>query len=390
MKSLFKFNKSIKMKLIATSILILTIPLIVLGVLSYQKTKTTLDDYGATRLENSVELTIEMIEALNEEVEKGTLSLEEAQEKVKIAVLGEKDADGNRPVNANLDLGENGYIFILDQDGEQVAHPNTEGTNVWDVEDDNGVKFGQEMINIGNSGGGLTYYDWPLPNTENQIEPKVTYAKTDPHWDWVVNASTYMMDFNKPANAILNLIFIVIASTLLVGIAIIWVFSNGISRPIHAVTEQMNNLARGDLSQEELVIKSKDETGQLASALNEMQRGLREIIGNVSNASGTITSRSEELTQAANDVSEGAEQAATTMQELAAGSETQANHSSDLATMMGSFILKLEQANDNGEHIQQSSQEVINMTSEGTQLMETSTKQMEIIDRLVHDAVDKV
>src|SRR5699024_8839393 len=108
-----------------------------------------------------------MIEALNEEVEKGTLSLEEAQEKVKVAILGEKDSDGVRSVNENLDLGENGYIFILNQDGEQIAHPYTEGTNVWDEEDDNGVKFAQEMIHIGNSGGGLAYYDWPLPNNEN-------------------------------------------------------------------------------------------------------------------------------------------------------------------------------------------------------------------------------
>src|SRR5690625_7758794 len=94
-----------------------------------------------------------MIEALHEEVEKGSLSLEEAQEKVKVAVLGEQDADGNRPGNENLDLGDNGYIFILDQNGNQMAHPNIEGTNVWDEEDENGVKFAQEMINTGNSGG---------------------------------------------------------------------------------------------------------------------------------------------------------------------------------------------------------------------------------------------
>src|SRR5690625_1738980 len=246
------------------------------------------------------------------------------------------------------------------------------------------------MINTGNSGGGLAYYDWPLPNNENQIEPKVTYAKTDPHWDWVVNGSTYMIDFNQPANEILTLIFVVIAGTLLVGITVIWIFANGISRPINAVTAHMDNLAQGDLSQEELIITSKDETGQLANALNRMQAGLREVIGNVTNASGTITSRSEELTQAANEVSQGSEQVATTMQELAAGSETQANHSGDLASMMASFIMKLEEVNENGEHIQQSSNEVIDMTNQGSELMETSTRQMEIIDGLVHDAVEKV
>src|SRR5690625_4611657 len=113
-----------------------------------------------------------------------------------------------------------------------------------------------------------------------------------------------------------------------------------------------------------------------------MQDGLTGIIGNVADASGTSTSCSEELTQAANEVSEGSEQMATTMQELAAGSETQANHSSDLASMMGTFVTKLEDINKNGEHVQQSSKEVIEMTNQGSELMETSTSQMEIIDEL--------
>src|SRR5699024_9063176 len=141
---------------------------------------------------------IEMIAALNEEVEKGTLSLEEAQERVKVAVLGEKDASGHRPINSNIDMGENGYIAIMDQSGVQVANPAVEGKNVWDEIDRSGKKFIQEIISTGDSGGGVGYYDWHLPNDENRIEAKVTYTKTEPHWNWVVNGSAYMMDFNEP------------------------------------------------------------------------------------------------------------------------------------------------------------------------------------------------
>src|SRR5690625_441560 len=174
---------SIRSKLITISILLLTIPILVLGYLSFNKAKSSLDDHGAKRLETSVEMTIAFIESLNEEVEKGNLTLEAAQEKVKIAVLGEKDENGERPINENIDLGENGYIFILDQEGNQIAHPQIEGRNVWEEEGTDGVKFAQEMIEVGNSGGGISYYEWPLPNDETQIERKVTYTKTDPHWD---------------------------------------------------------------------------------------------------------------------------------------------------------------------------------------------------------------
>src|SRR5690625_4271799 len=127
----FKKFQSIRMKLLIISFLILTVPVIVLGVFSYQRAKSSLDESGIKRLESSVEITLEMISTLHEEVEKGTLSLEEAQEKVKIAILGEKDENGNRPVHSNIDLGENGYIFILDQEGNLLAHPNSEGENLW-------------------------------------------------------------------------------------------------------------------------------------------------------------------------------------------------------------------------------------------------------------------
>ena len=62
-------------------------------------------------------MTIAMIEQFNQEVEAGNLSLEEAQEKVKIAILGEKDSEGKRPINKDIKLGDNGYIFVVDQKG---------------------------------------------------------------------------------------------------------------------------------------------------------------------------------------------------------------------------------------------------------------------------------
>src|SRR5699024_10516744 len=142
-------------------------------------------------------------EILDAEVQKGNLSLEDAQEQVKKALIGEKEGPTNRQLKRNLDLGENGYVFILDQDGTFLVHPFSEGNNEWEVEDESGLKFIQEMINIG-SDGGIVYYDWPLPDDESVIAPKITYSKTDPNWDWVINASTYEKDFNEPAKEVLK------------------------------------------------------------------------------------------------------------------------------------------------------------------------------------------
>lgn len=381
---------SLRTKLLVISILILTVPLILVGIFSYHKSAKSLDDLGVLNLTNSVEMTIEMIEALNEEVENGNLSLADAQERVKQAILGEQNADGTRPINKNIDLGENGYLFVIGSDGLQLAHPSLEGENIWEVEDPKGMKMAQEVINAGQSGGGLTYFDWPLPGTEDVIEPKVSYSKEDPYWGWIVVSSTYMQDFNKPAESLKSLIMILTVIALLIGGVVVWLFANYLSKPIQIVTEHMKGLARGDLAQEAIQVRSKDETGQLSLAMNDLQNQLNGIMTDLAIDSVKITNQSSALTQSANEVTLATEQVAETMQELAKGSEAQAGHATSLSEEMGSFTEKVQEANENGEYIQKASKKVIEMTDEGVALMETSTEQMAEIDRIVHEAVEKV
>ncbi|MED3551436.1 methyl-accepting chemotaxis protein [Cytobacillus praedii] len=379
---------SIKSKLIVISLLLLTVPLISLGMISYNKSKESLDELGAANLENSVKMVIEMIDVLNKEVKKGDLPLEIAQEQVKVTILGEMNDDGSRTVHNKI--GEYGYMFVLDDKGNQIAHPQLEGKNSWDSTDPNGVKSTQELIKKANEGGGLTYFEWPLPNNENKIEPKVTYSEKDPNWGWTINAGTYMMDFNKPAQKIFDTILMIIGCTLIIGILIIWVFANNLSKPIQVVTKQMEYLAEGDLSKEIVRIKKRDETGKLAAAMNYMQENLAGIITNVSSATEHITNQSEELMQSASEVKEGSIQIASTMQELASGTETQATSVSDLSSAMQTFSKDIEEANISGKYIQDSSKEVITITKEGSQLMNSSKDQMIKIDQIVQDAVQKV
>ena len=384
------FPQSIKKKLLTVSILLLMIPLIILGIFSYQKSSSSLNELGQTNLKNSVEHTIGLMQVLNEQVENGDLTLEEAQAKVKVAILGEMQEDNKRPINKSFDLGENGYVFIADSKANLVAHPTNEGGNSWDKLDANGKNYAQEYIKKALDGGGFTYYFYPLPSNEEQNEEKVTYSKAFPEWDWVVVAGTYMLDFSQPANEILYLNLIIIGITLVIGILIIWLFANHISNPIKKVTEQMEHIAEGDLTLDQLAIKSTDETGQLANGLNNLQTKLKDMIHNISQASQRITGHSEELTQSANEVKVGAEQVAKTMEEIASGTESQASHATDLSSAMGTYVEKVEEANENGERIQHSSNEVLQLTEGGSRLMLQSIEQMAQIDRIVHNSVQKV
>src|SRR5690625_1732248 len=389
MKSLINL-KRLRSKLILVALFLLVFPLFTLGTFSFYKAKSTLDEQGERRLATSVEMTLEMIDIGNQEVEKGSLTLDEAQEQIKVSVLGEKDTEGNRPINEQIDIGENGYIFITDQQGEQLAHPTDEGENHWEVTDRKGNTFLQEMVDVANSGGGITYYDWPDIEDESRFVERVAYSKTDPNWNWVVHASTNVSDFDQSAYDILKIICAVTLTAIAVGIIVTVFFSRRITQPLMAVMDRMREIQKGNLSEELLYIDYRDETGQLATALNEMQEGLHNIIENVQSASTNIESQSEEFTQAATEVGEGSDQNSLTMKQLATGAEEQANRSNEISSTINTFVNRMESMNEHGEDIRKSSSQVIYLTEQGRELMSTSTNQMKRIDQIVQDAVEKV
>ncbi|QDP38785.1 methyl-accepting chemotaxis protein [Radiobacillus deserti] len=185
------------------------------------------------------------------------------------------------------------------------------------------------------------------------------------------------------------LIVSMVASVILGAIFIILV-SRVISKNLKEVVSVSNKIADGDLTVEPITYDGKDEIGTLARSINTMSDSLRKVIHSVAEVSETVSSQSEELTQSATEVKSGTEQIAVTMQELASGSETQANSASDLSSTMGEFVTQVVEANNNGEKVQDASNNVLVLTDEGSSLMENSIQQMTTIDQIVKDSVIKV
>jgi methyl-accepting chemotaxis protein len=177
---------------------------------------------------------------------------------------------------------------------------------------------------------------------------------------------------------------------ILFSVAAALLTANMIAKPIAMVRDRMDKMAKGDLSGETLEARSRDEVGQLINATNEMSNNTRQLLNQINIVSGSVTGQSEELIQSSDEVNAAAHQIAVTMQELAVGIEGEARSASELAVIMESFTSKVEEANEKGEHIQRSSSEVLTMTSEGSQLMESSNEQMVKIDQIVKEAVQKI
>lgn len=295
-----------------------------------------------------------------------------------VGVVGvDVDVDTLIDMVNKVKIGESGYAIIFDDEGKYVAHPEEEYVG----QDESEEGYYQNLVSSGEQGVIEYQFDG---------EDKVMGFVKNETTDWIIGGTVYLEDFQKQAKSILVPIIISLFIVTALSVVISFISTRRITRPIKMVMRRMKSIASGDLSNEDLSIRSQDEIGQLVQATNDMSNSMRTLVNQITNVSETVSGQSEELTQSANEVREGSEQISTTMEELATGSETQANSTSDLSAVMSQFTDKVDVAHANGERIQQSTGEVIDITGEGNELMNASKMQMQKIDHIVHEAVEKV
>ena len=189
---------------------------------------------------------------------------------------------------------------------------------------------------------------------------------------------------NKLSGVIVSIILTIAGIVIAIMTAMI------ISKPIKIVSSRIEQLADGNLNNEPLEVNRVDEIGALMTSANEMNEKLRTTLQSIFTVSETVAASSEELAQSSNEVKTGSEQIAMTMQDLATGAETQASSSSDLVETMASFTHRMQETTNEGLELKDHSTHVQELTSTGKKLMLNSTEQMDTINRIVLDSVQKV
>jgi methyl-accepting chemotaxis protein len=99
-----------------------------------------------------------------------------------------------------------------------------------------------------------------------------------------------------------------------------WYITRGIVGPIRHAVKIARIVASGDLSSK-IEVRSRDEAGQLSSALKEMNDSLAGIVSQVRGGTDTITQASSEIAAGNHDLSSRTEQQAGTLEETAASME---------------------------------------------------------------------
>ncbi len=113
-------------------------------------------------------------------------------------------------------------------------------------------------------------------------------------------------------------IFLAIGLALAIGLGVL--IARIISRPIKEAVEASNRLADGDLTVK-IEATSKDETGQLLTAMGNMVEKLKEVVADVKSASDNVAAGSQQLSSGSEEMSQGASEQAAAAEEASSSME---------------------------------------------------------------------
>jgi methyl-accepting chemotaxis protein len=134
------------------------------------------------------------------------------------------------------------------------------------------------------------------------------------------------------------------------GIVCSWWLTRSITRPVRDAVEAAKRVADGDLSGR-IDVSSKDEIGELQSALQHMNKNLLRLVGEIRTGSDAIATASSQIASGNLDLSSRTEQQASSLQETASSMEeltTTVAQNADNARQASTLAVSASEVADRG------------------------------------------
>lgn len=264
--------------------------------------------------------------------------------KVVGALIGRRDGTALNEIIQDIKYGEEGYGYIISNEGKLVAHEDTETVmNEYNpiemAKTDKNHKDAAELFEkIITEKVGVTEYKLAGENLYAGYSP---INGTD--WILVIEANKNEMMASIPK--MVRNIIITVAIFFIIGAGATYFIGSAIANPIIAAVGHSDKIVNLDLTQDvpEDFLQRKDEIGILGVGFQKLTDSLRLIVKEIDNSSGQVAATSEELTATTQQSATVSEEVAKTAEEIAEGASDQAlntEEGSNKAIMLGDIIGK--------------------------------------------------
>lgn len=268
---------------------------------AYDKYEAAKDEGYRTEIKSQVQSVLAVLQVEYDKAASGVLSEEEAKKEAAEIVRAMRYRDD-----------ASGYFWIDDTDYTLVMHPilaDQEGTNRYELEDQNGVMIIQEIMKVCQSpeGGGFNEFYFTKADGVT-VAPKVAYSGFFEPWGWAVSTGNYVDDMELEMQAVEQditfrfhraclIMAIWCVVLLLITVVVSLIVGEKLVAPLRKMQHFADNLSKGDLT-EDIVVTQKNELGAAAENLNLARRQVNSLVRDITKASQKIVDVIEQFDEA--------------------------------------------------------------------------------------------
>jgi methyl-accepting chemotaxis protein len=154
-----------------------------------------------------------------------------------------------------------------------------------------------------------------------------------------------------------------------------------IVKPLLKVVEGAKQIASGDLTQDDIVVKSKDEIATLASSFNEMKKNLQTIIINIGESSRQLSAEMEELAASTEEISSAADAVSNSVEVTSRGANDSAVIAKDAAQAMNETAAGVQSIAENSQSLFDKAKQASELAENGRKILNVAKEQVLLISK---------
>ncbi len=271
-------------------------------------------------------------------------------------------------VASSVQIGNEGYILILDGNKKYVVHPIMKSREA--AEESFYDQLYQSMT------GSFSY------NLNG--EPKSMSYTTNGLTGWKIAGTMLNKEITESVQPIFLTTVVTIIACLLIGGCLVAFNLKSLIGSIKELRRQAVTISNGVLT-ETIQVSSNDEIGELAKAFGLMQQNLRTLIQDVEARAEQVAASSEQLTASAQQTSATSEHVAASVQEVASSAEKQTSSVEQNAHALEEISHGVERIVESVQVLSDLSKETSVQADEGGASIQQVMGQMNSI----HESVEK-
>ena len=249
---------------------------------------------------------------------------------------------------------DTGYSFVVSSTGNVLYHKEIEsGIDLAEYNNGELSSVKDFVLNPSNVGKTFQY-------TLNGEEKYLSYVELKNGMKLVLTVPVEEIKADANALSVKILMFLVLGSVIAIVLGVL--IGSAIAKPIKRITEIIKQTAQLDFHQTsdmDKLMKSRDETGIMAKAVNEMRSVLRELINNMEDIKEDLSGNMRRLGDVMRDNNSISEDNSATTQELAAGMEETTASATMIVNNIDAIQKNAEEIRNLSEREQQESREIM-------------------------------